>query len=119
MNKLLLVTLLLSALVLSGCARNAQIIVDPKGIDMAKYQSDLAECQQLSQQVESKTGKGIIGGAAVGAVAGEIIGGGKRTRVLSGLGALRGGVHGGAATRHERQRVVKNCLRLRGYRVLN
>jgi len=86
---------------------------------MGQYQADLAECRQLAEQVESKAGGGILGGAAVGAVVGEIVGGGSRTRIGAQLGALKGGLRGGAATKRERQKVVKNCLRSRGYNVLN
>lgn len=119
MKKFILITIILSLFTLSGCARNSKIIVDPKGIDMGQYHADLAECRQLAEQVESKTGGGIIGGAAIGAVVGEIVGGGDRTRIGTQLGALKGGLRGGAATRHERTKVVKNCLRNRGYHVLN
>lgn len=119
MKQFLLISIILSLFTLTGCARNAKIIVDPKGVDMGQYHADLAECRQLSEQVESKVGGGVIGGAAVGAVVGEIVGGGRRTGIGASLGALKGGLRGGAATRHERQKVVKNCLRNRGYRVLN
>lgn len=111
--------IILTLLMLSGCSRHANIIVDPKGLDMAQYQADLAECRQLSEQVESKAGTGAVAGAAVGAVVGEIVGGGNRTRIGASLGAVKGGLRGGAASRHERIRVIKNCLRHRGYHVLN
>ena len=32
---------------------------------------------------------------------------------------ISGGLRGGAATKRERIRVIKNCLRNRGYQVLN
>ena len=104
---------------MTGCARRAQIIIDPNGIDMGQYHRDLAECQNLSRQVESKVGEGIIGGAIVGAIAGSIIGGHRTADKTAKLGALSGGLKGGASTRQERIRVVKNCLRNRGYQVLN
>lgn len=119
MNKFLLIAVMLSIFTLSGCARHAKVIIDPMGVDMGRYQANLAECKQLSEQVEPKAGAGIVGGAVVGGVVGEIVGGGNRTRIGAQLGALKGGLRGGAATKHERTRVVKNCLRHRGYRVLN
>lgn len=119
MNKYLIITLSISLLTFSGCARHSKIIIDPHGSNMNNYQADLSQCEQLAEQVDSKVGKGVVGGAAVGAVAGEIIGGGKRTVVGAKLGALSGALKGGRATRLERDKVIKNCLRNRGYRVLN
>ncbi len=119
MKKLILLPLILTMLTVTGCARHAQIIIDPKGVDMGQYQADLAECQHLSRQVQSKVGEGIVAGAVVGAIAGKIIGGNRTAVKTAKLGALSGGVQAGASTRHERVRVVKNCLRNRGYRVLN
>ena len=119
MKKILLLTLILATTTFTGCARHAQIIIDPHGVDMGQYQQDLAECHQLAGQVRSKVGEGIVGGAIVGAIAGKIIGGNRTAVRTSKLGALSGGLSGGNATAHERDRVVKNCLRNRGYQVLN
>lgn len=119
MKKILLLSLIVTLFTVTGCARRAQIIIDPNGIDMALYHQDLAECQNLARQVESKVGEGIIGGAVVGAIAGAIIGGSRTSDKMSKLGALSGGLKGGASTRHERIRVIKICLRNRGYQVLN
>lgn len=119
MKKLLILSLLVSVITMTGCARRAQIIIDPNGIDMGRYQQDLAECQHLAAQVDSKVGEGVVGGAVVGAIAGSIIGGSRTTDKMAKLGALSGGLKGGAATRYERIKVVKNCLRNRGYQVLN
>ena len=119
MKKLLILSLVLSLFTLMGCARHAKIIVDPVGVDMGHYRADLAECRQLAEQVEEKAGAGVVGGAIVGGLVGEIVGGRDSTRIGASLGALKGGLRGGAASRGERARVVKNCLRNRGYRVLN
>lgn len=119
MKKRFIMVISFSILSMTGCARYSKVIVDPHGSDMSHYQADLAECRQLAEQVDSKVGKGIVGGAVVGGVAGEIVGEGRRTAVGAKLGALGGAVRGGRATRRERDRVVKNCLRNRGYKVLN
>lgn len=119
MAKLLLLSFILITLTLNGCAQSSKIIVDHKGTDMNQYQTDLAECQQLSEQVESRAGKSAASGAVIGAIVGEIVGGGSSTREGAQLGALHGGLKGGAATKRERINVVKNCLRHRGYRILN
>lgn len=120
MNKYTLLVISLGMLSLNGCAaRNANIVIDPNGVDMGMYQTNLVQCQQLAMQVKSKAGKGLIGGAAVGAIAGGIVGNSDKTRKGAKLGALGGLVKGGIATKRERLMVVKNCLRNRGYSVLN
>ena len=119
MKKLVLLSSILLLFTFTGCARHAQIIIDPHGVDMGQYQADLAECQHLARQVHSKVGGGVVGGAIVGAVVGKIIGGNRTAVKTAKLGALSGGLSGGAATMQERDRVVKNCLRNRGYQVLN
>ena len=119
MKKYLLLSLIVgSLLITTGCARHTKIIIDPQGVDMGRYQADLEDCRHLAQQVDSKVASGIVGGAVVGAVVGEILGG-HGTRATSQLGALSGGLKGAGATRRERTRVIKNCLRNRGYQVLN
>ena len=117
MKKYLLLTIVFASLAITGCARHAQIIVDPQGLDMALYKQDLADCQRLADQVESKVAQGIVGGAVVGAIFGEIFG--SRHHRPAKLGALSGGLQGGADTAYERRRVLKNCLSDRGYRILN
>lgn len=119
MNKSRPLIIIFFLVLLTACAQHSKIIVDPQYTDMAQYQVDLAQCQQLAEQVESKAGVGAVTGGVIGAVVGEIIGGGSRTRVGAQLGALKGGLKGGAATKRERIKVVKNCLRNRGYRLLN
>ena len=120
MNKYSILVFIFGILALNGCAaRNPNIVIDPQGVDMGKYQTDLAQCQQLSMQVESKAGKGLIGGAVVGAVAGNIVGDSKSAKKGGKLGALGGFLKGAAATKQERLTVVKNCLRYRNYGVLN
>lgn len=119
MKKLLILSLVFSIATVTGCARRAQVIIDPEGVDMGLYRADLAECQNIARQVDSKVGSGIVGGAIVGAIAGKIVGGDNTASTTAKLGALSGGLKGGAATRHERLTVIKNCMRNRGYRVLN
>ena len=108
--------MLASLLVLTACA--SKPVVDTYRVDMEKYAQDLAECEHVAGQLESgKTiAKSATLGAGVGAVIGAIDGD-------VGEGAATGGVAGGTAgilkTDKERARVIKNCLRHRGYRILN
>lgn len=119
MKKYLVSTIILSMLTLSGCARHSQIIIDPKGVDMGAYHSDLADCQHLANQVEPKVAEGVVGGAVVGAIFGGIIGGHKSAARTGSLGAVAGGLGAGGEEHYQREKVLRNCLRNRGYNILN
>lgn len=105
---------------LAACARQ-QPIVDTKGIDQASYQRDLAECQHYASQVDTagKAAGGAVTGAVVGGAMGAVINGTKGARTGAGVGAVGGTAKGLARGTREQQQVVRNCLRGRGYKVLN
>ena len=109
------VTLLGIALA-TGCAGSSKPIIDPAGVDMEQYNTDVAECEQISEQVEQQAGVGAAGGAVVGGLIGVITG---NTVTGAGVGAVAGGARGVGSTNKEKSRVVKNCLRNRGYQILN
>ena len=100
----------------AGCAGKSKPVIDPAGVDMEQYNVDLAECEQISEQVDQKAGTGAAGGAVVGGLLGAI---GGNTARGAGAGAVVGGARGVGSTNKERSRVVKNCLRNRGYQILN
>ncbi len=104
---------------LSGCASRKQVIIDPAGVDMAQFDSDLAECKAVSEQVEQGAGKGAVVGAVVGGLIGAALGNSDTAQRAAGAGAVSGGAHGAGRTQQEKNTVVKNCMRNRGYRVLN
>ncbi len=114
-----LILILICSATLVACAHRQRIIVDMKGVDAAQYQRDLVECQSYAAQVARQAGKGAVGGAVVGGAVGAIIGDSDTAKKGAGVGAVTGLVKGGAKTRREKQNVVKNCLRGRGYTVLN
>jgi hypothetical protein len=118
----------MAAATLAGCAQTYQPIVDTRGQDSARYQQDLYECRQYAEQV-SPAGQAAVGGvggaaagAALGAITGALVGG-----VSAGEGAAVGAATGGAVGVgtgaykgvNEQQQVIDNCLRGRGYSVLN
>ena len=110
--------LVLALLALGACTTTDEIIIDRKGVDMARYDQDLAECRAYSEEVQ--TGKKVATGAASGAVVGGLIGAitgdaGK----AAGVGAVGGGARGASEGSRDEVQVVKNCLRGRGYRILN
>ncbi|MGB5327416.1 MAG: glycine zipper family protein [Gammaproteobacteria bacterium] len=100
----------------TGCAGSSKPVIDPAGVDMEQYNVDLAECEQISEQVDQKVVEGAAGGAVVGGLIGAITG---NTAKGAGVGAVAGGAKGVGSTNKEKSRVVKNCLRNRGYQILN
>jgi outer membrane lipoprotein SlyB len=113
------VLMILTTVLLAACGNRRMPIVDTKGIDMVQYRQDLFECQQYVEQVESKAAKGAVGGAIVGAAIGAVIGNSHIAKKGAGVGAIKGAVGGGVRTQAEKNAVLRNCLKGRGYNVLN
>ena len=107
-------------ILLGGCAaHSSKPVIDPAGVDMAQYEKDVGECEQIATQVEQKAGEGAAEGAVVGGLIGGIFGGRDGALKGAGAGAVGGAAGRGADTQREKSRVVKNCLRNRGYKILN
>jgi len=118
----------LSAVVLTGCTATSQPIVDTKGVDANQYAKDNSDCQNYADQanVAGDAAIGAVGGAAGGAALGAITGAilpGASAGTGAALGAATGGVlglGGGAYSGVEQKReIYRNCMRNRGYSVLN
>ncbi|HVM86274.1 MAG TPA: hypothetical protein VMW18_20435 [Candidatus Binatia bacterium] len=117
----------LSAAALTGCTATSQPIVDTHGVDAAQYSKDDSECQQYANNAnvagDAAVGAvgGAAGGAALGAITGALTGGGAGTGAA--IGAATGGVlglGGGAYSGVEQKReIYRNCMKGRGYSVLN
>ena len=107
--------------ILAACTTTDEIIVDKKGVDVSAYDQDLAECQGYAAEVKKgeKTAKGAASGAVIGGLIGVITGGGKGAAVGAGVGAVGGGAKGASQGEQDEVQVVKNCLRGRGYKILN
>lgn len=113
---------ILAALTLTaGCTTTNEIIIDEKGVNMSRYDNDLADCRGYSEQVQvgQKAAKGAASGAVVGGLIGAVTGDSERAAEGAGVGAISGGAKGVNEGEKDTIRVVKNCLRGRGYRVLN
>ena len=106
-------------LALMGCGN--KVIVDPQGLDQASYERDLAECETYADEVSTgqKAGAGAVIGAAIGAAIGAILGNTSAVARSAGVGAVVGGAQGTAKGENEKDQVLRNCLRGRGYKVLN
>jgi len=113
----------------------ANVVVDMSQIeDYTQYQTDLQQCEGLAvqnqpdaPQRESVAGTAVKG-AAVGAAAGAISGGSGSKAAKKGAGAgvivaagrnSRERRDASANAAEQKNQIVKNCLRGRGYNVLN
>ena len=114
-----LVWLVLPLLV--ACAGKDRIIIDEAQSDMTRYPEDLAQCEQYADQVSvaAEAGTGAVVGAVVGGLVGAAVGNSRDAQRAAGAGAAIGGAKGTGQGVRERQQVIKNCLRNRGYKVLN
>ncbi len=117
-------SLLAMVVFLSGCAgAGVRPIVDLQGKNRDVYENDLQQCQAYATQ-QAGAASGGAGGAAAGAVLGALLGlvaGGNRTNIaqVGGIGAVVGGAGGMYEGNKAQENVVKQCLRGRGYNVLN
>lgn len=118
-NTLLLISA--TVLTLSACTTTDEIIIDTNGVNMSRYDQDLTECKIYSQEVKTgkKAAKGAASGALVGAAIGAITGNSRTAAQGAGVGAVSGGAKGVSRGEQDEVVVVKNCLKGRGYKVLN
>jgi len=120
-----IIVIILSAALFTACQsgpRNWTPVIDTQGVELDRYNLDLADCLSFSDQVDA--GQATVEGAAAGAVLGGVTGGiaGDSSRSAArgaGIGTVFGGVRGSRNAAREQNRIVRNCLTGRGYRVLN
>ncbi len=110
-----------AALVLLSACATENVIVDTKGVDMSRYQQDRQDCESYAEQVSTSkaAAKGAGFGAAIGAALGAIFGGSRDVVRSAAGGGVVGGAQGAVKGEGEKEQVMRNCLRGRGYRVLN
>lgn len=114
----------LAVSLLAGCAvapqRDNYSIVDPKGVDPARYRQDYSECAALANQTDvgERAAGGAVGGALFGAVIGSLFCGrncANQGAMAGAIGGVSGGVGGGV---REQQVALRRCLAGRGYNVI-
>jgi len=102
-------------------------IVDTKGVNSTQYNNDLLECQRYAQNI-SPANEAARGGflmAFLGAVAGAALGAsmdldpGSSAAYGAAVGGVSGASSSGAQAKYRKERVVRTCLRGRGYKVLD
>lgn len=117
---------LAAVVAVAGCARGPIVDTAQPGFDTIAYQHDLALCQQFADQVdpgEDILTSGLIGaaaGAALGAIGGAFTGdAGLGAAIGAATGGAGGALTGGADSANTADRVLRNCLRERGYVILD
>ena len=110
-----------------GCAqtdlsdRNDIAIIDTRGVDESVFKKDYSECSAFAKNIdltERTLKQGAVAGAT-GAAVGAIIGGEEAAKKIGGSAAVLNAVEANLAGRNEQAKIIKNCLRGRGYKVLN
>lgn len=108
---------------LSACAAQPRdrVIVDMQGVNQERYRVDVEDCAEYAGlvNVEGQVVRGAAGGAALYGIIGAIFAGGEGAARGAGAGGAIGAAQGGVRATQEQTRVMRNCLRGRGYRVLN
>lgn len=112
------------SMALTGCANsgaNYRPLVDSQGVDMARYEGDLRDCQQYATQVAGAAENAAIG-AAVGAIFGAVLAAAAGSRydrhATARVGAVTGAAAGAAEGETDQRNIIRNCMSGRGYRVL-
>lgn len=127
LNKPIIYVCISAFLIMSvtGCATtsgaNYRPIVDNKGVDLNKYESDLRECQSYATQTAS-AGESAAAGAVAGALLGAVLAGAAGSRYsktsTARVGAVSGAVGAGVEGEKNQRNIINRCLAGRGYRVL-
>lgn len=116
-----------AVLSVAGCAATQpsitaqQLIIDTKGVDSFALSRDRAECQRYANGIESGSSAigGALAGGLLGAALGATVGDGGFARDMAGVGAISGGAAGYGSAQMTKSQVLRNCMRGRGYAVLN
>lgn len=97
--------------------------MDSRGENGARYESDLAECQQYATQ-RAGAADSAVAGAVFGALLGVVLlaaGGGRGGygNEIAAVGAITGGLQGAAQGEGTQRDIIRRCLGGRGHSVLD
>ncbi|MBC6406109.1 MAG: hypothetical protein GDA41_10395 [Rhodospirillales bacterium] len=120
----------LAVALIAGCANAYDPVVDFRVSNNTSeaYDQNLRECRALAKQGGSAAEDAVVGGlggaalgAAVGAIGGAILGGGAGTGAAAGagIGGATGAAGGAISGVSDERSIIRNCLRGRGYAVLD
>lgn len=110
---------------LSGCAAssgaNYRPLIDSKGVDFNRYESDLRDCQAYATQTAGAAQSAVVG-AVAGAVFGAVLAGAAGSRydkkASARVGAVTGAAGGAVEGERDQRSIINRCLAGRGYQVL-
>ena len=116
-------TSILCMALISCAGAGVRPIVDMQNKTSPQYENDLQQCQSYATQQAGAISSGAVA-AGAGAVVGALLGlvaGGNKTGIAqtAGIGGVVGGASGLFEGNKAQEQVVKQCLRGRGYNVLN
>lgn len=110
----------------TGTGASYTPVVDMQGLDMGRYDADLAACRGYSNTTDPRTEAvaGVLMGALLGAAVGATVSSGTPwQRNVTGNTAAFGGTYGGMKAANnsnmKQERIIANCMAGRGYRVLD
>lgn len=110
----------------SGVQHRTLVDYQRPGYDYEKYQTDDRDCNGLANQrpVGDNVAQGAVGGLVLGTVLGAIVGNaggatGYGAAYGAALGTASGAAQGGAEGVSRHTRIVQECMRGRGYTVLD
>lgn len=124
------ITAALVVTLVAGCAAQPQgprTLVDTyaPGFSYEQYRTDMDQCNGFAAQrpVGTSAANGAMGGLVVGALFGALVGSaygdtGYGAAYGAALGTTSGAVQGAASGVATQQSIVRECMRGRGYRVL-
>src|ERR1700757_2130205 len=126
--KVKIISLSILFILLVSCA-GYRPAIDPRSVqDEQRYRADLFECQDLAHRyadpANSAAGGAVIGGA-IGAALGALIAGifegnvGQGAALGAVLGGTQGTIQGGTSGEYRYRQIYANCMRGRGYNVLD
>lgn len=119
------------SVIVIGCApipQSYEPIVDQGDphFDYYQYYKDLDECRAYAKRISpanQAVGEALVGsafGAAIGAILGSgYHDAGKSAGIGAGITGLTGAAHGAGSAIEKQKRIIDNCMRGRGYKVLN
>ena len=117
-----LITIAATTIILTGCATPSfQPRIDHStSRNTGNYHQDLSECQQIASNDHSGNTVASAGmGALVGALIGAALGDSRLAAQGAAVGAVSAGSSGLARSVGDERQMISNCMRGRGYSVMN
>lgn len=126
MQKIIIITAVALAFALAGCAThntgaNYRPVIDRKGVDHARLDADLQECQHYATEVASaaeQAAAGAVAGALFGAVLAAAAGSSYSRNQHAAVGGVTGAAAGAVSGEKDQRNIIRRCMNGRGYNVL-